>query len=242
VAISLHFWYPEAPSSVYSLYSRYTFVLYTRPWCSSLFLLFLFYVFLCLCGTLQPFHHHHHHHLLLSGTGARTSATSAWLPLIVVDLYAVVDADVDSSRLYADTIDTSREGLAWLEERGLMWEAAVEDANEKGVPVEEYMANIKANTRKFALSDTIFDRNKLLGALRNAFNDEGQFVLLLGGKSVGKSYVLETLKNQYNKASANAFAESETKSLVLYIDARRKANDLRAGLVSEIANLSLRGW
>jgi hypothetical protein len=156
-------------------------------------------------------------------------------------LRGVVDTDVDSSRFYADTIDTSREGLAWLDESGLMWEAAVEDANEKGVPVEEYMANIKANTRKFALSDTIFDRKELLGALRDAFNDEGQFVLLLGGKSVGKSYVLETLRNQYNSASANAFAKRETKRLVLYVDGRSTGLKLQVGLMSEIAKLSLWG-
>jgi hypothetical protein len=66
-----------------------------------------------------------------------------------------VDTDVDSSRFYADTIDTSREGLAWLDESGLMWKAAVEDAKDKGVPVNEYIANIDANMQKFALSDTI---------------------------------------------------------------------------------------
>jgi hypothetical protein len=122
-----------------------------------------------------------------------------------------------SCRCYADIIDTSRDWLAWLAERGLKWEAAVEDADEKGVPVllptsslfrptmladanekgvtvNEYMANIKANMEKFALSDTIFDRKELLSALRDAFTDKGQFVLLLGGKSVGKSYVLKTLK------------------------------------------------
>jgi hypothetical protein len=84
-----------------------------------------------------------------------------------VELYE--DTDVDSSRFYADTIDTSMKGLAWLDEIALMWEAAVEDANEKGVSVEEYMANVDANMEKFALSDTIFDRKELLKALRNAF-------------------------------------------------------------------------
>jgi chromosomal replication initiation ATPase DnaA len=144
-------------------------------------------------------------------------------------LRGVVDTDVDSSRFYADTIDTSREGLAWLDESGLMWKAAVKDANEKGVPVEEYMANIDDNIEKFALSDTIYGRKELLGALRDAFNDEGQFVLLLGGKSVGKSYVLRNLRNQYNSASPKA--DSETKRLVLYVDGRRTARDLQAGLV-----------
>jgi hypothetical protein len=117
-------------------------------------------------------------------------------------LRGVVDTDADSSRFYADTIDTSREGLAWLDESGLMWEAAVEDAEDMGVPVEEYIANIKANTKKFALSDTIFDRKELLRALRDAFTDKGKIFLLLGGKSVGKSYVLQTLKNQYNSATS----------------------------------------
>jgi hypothetical protein len=148
-------------------------------------------------------------------------------------LRGVVDTD-SSSTFYADTIDTSREGLAWLGEPGVMWEAAAEDAKDKGVPVEEYLANIDANIEKFAESDTIYDRKELLRALRDAFTKKGLFVLLLGGKSVGKSYVLQTLKNQHN--SANALA-----ALVLYVDGRRTARDLGAGLATEIAKLSLEG-
>jgi hypothetical protein len=153
-----------------------------------------------------------------------------------------VDTDVDSSTFYADTIDTSREGLAWLEDSGLMWEAAVKDARDKGVPVEENMANINVNMEKFALSDTIYGRKELLVALRDAFTIKGWFVLLRGGKSVGKSYVLETLRNQYNSDnSASANADNETKRLVLYVDGRRTAFELQNGLVSEIAKLSLNG-
>jgi hypothetical protein len=157
-------------------------------------------------------------------------------------LRGVVDTDLDSSTFYADTIDTSKEGLAWLNERGLMWEAAVEDAKGKGVPVKEYIASIDANMEKFALSDTIYGRKQHLLALRDTFTSVGQFSLLLGGRSVGKSYILQTLKNQYNSASDAFGAESETKPpLVLYVDGRREALDLGLGLATEIAKLTLEG-
>jgi hypothetical protein len=68
-------------------------------------------------------------------------------------LRGVVDSD--SSTFYADTIDTSRDGIAWLDEPGLMWDAAGKDANDKDILVKKYIADINANMEKFALSDTL---------------------------------------------------------------------------------------
>jgi hypothetical protein len=114
-------------------------------------------------------HYHYHHHLLLSAPtrvyrGACTQrdvfqAPSAWPP-IVLDFYAALwtRTDVDSSTWYADTIDTSREGLAWLAERGLMSEAAVENANEKGssgeseLPVHPHLPPLLPTSIHFLLN------------------------------------------------------------------------------------------
>jgi hypothetical protein len=48
-----------------------------------------------------------------------------------------------------------------------------------GVPVEEYISNIKANMTKFANSDTIYDREELLRALRDTFTSDGKFLTVL---------------------------------------------------------------
>jgi hypothetical protein len=147
-------------------------------------------------------------------------------------LRGVADTEVDNVRFYADAIDTSRKGLAWLDESGLMWEAAEKDAEDEGVSVKEYIANIDANMQKFACSDSIYGRNELLLSLREAFTTDGKFYLLLGGKSVGTSSVLERLQKQYNSASATA--ENATKRIVHYIDGRSTPFVLAIGLAKEI--------
>jgi hypothetical protein len=153
-------------------------------------------------------------------------------------LRGVGDMELETVAFYADTIDMSRDGLAWLREPGLMWEAAQMDAADIGVPVKEYVAKVEANMETFAKSDVIYDREELLLALRDAFTNKGKFCLLLGGKNVGKSVVLKTLRKEFNNASANA--DDETKRLVLYVDARGCPGNLEAGLAESIAILCLK--
>jgi hypothetical protein len=173
--------------------------------------------------------------LLLSGLQASLSLAAAHRRGL---LRGVGNIELETVAFYADAIDMSGDGLAWLSEPGLMWEAAEKDAADKGVPVKEYVANLKANMTKFANSDVVYGREELLLALRMAFSGDGQFCLLLGGKNVGKSIILQTLRNEFNNANANA--ENETRRLILYVDARGSPGDLEAGLAESIATLCLK--
>ncbi len=145
-------------------------------------------------------------------------------------LLRFVDPEVDS--VYASEIDTTETGLAWLSQPGLMWEAAIKDAEEKKIPVDEYIQQIKTNLQDFAKSDIVYERQELLGHLNKAFEVKGGFTFLLGGKNLGKSKILESLANK-----ANTFSES--KLLVLYIDGSLYQGRLNPCLANGLARLAV---
>jgi hypothetical protein len=139
-----------------------------------------------------------------------------------------VDTTVDN--LYADEIDMSKEGLAWLSQPGRMWEAAKKDAAEMKVPVavEEYIQGVEANIETFVSSGIVYDREELFRYLDEAFTSTGTFALLLGGKSVGKSTILKSRCNVSKKSA---------KLLALYVDARASPGHLEIGLTNGILQL-----
>ena len=54
-------------------------------------------------------------------------------------------SDDNTNTHYANVIDMSGEGLAWLDEGGWMWEAAEKDAAERKFPVDDYLNQIVTN-------------------------------------------------------------------------------------------------
>ena len=138
---------------------------------------------------------------------------------------------------YSEAIDMSKEGLAWLDTSGLMWKAAAKDAAQRNVSVQEYVEDIKIHIRRFAVSDKVYDRKRLLKALDDAFSEPGQFSLLLGGKSVGKSLVLRYLQKRYN--NEGQVDVNNVKRLVLYVDARGSPGDLKTCLANAYTSLPL---
>ncbi|KAJ1405284.1 hypothetical protein B484DRAFT_457106 [Ochromonadaceae sp. CCMP2298] len=110
---------------------------------------------------------------------------------------------------------------------GLMWAAATADAEALKITTEQYMENIKSNRDEFFKGD-LFDCKDLMENLREALDTNGTFTLLLGGKHVGKSKVLETLAKEYNDAAQGL--------LVLVVDMRK--TDLTAGIVEAVGKLN----
>ncbi len=137
-----------------------------------------------------------------------------------------VDTTID--KFYAHEIDICEEGLAWLSQPGLMWEAAKKDAAEKGIPVEKYIEEVETNFGTFSNSHVVYDRQELVMYLNKAFSKKGSLTLLLGGKNVGKSKVLKSLAKIANNSS---------ELLVLYVDARYSPGRLDIGLANGIAQL-----
>jgi hypothetical protein len=91
---------------------------------------------------------------------------------------------------------------------GLMWEAARQDAVAVKLPVEDHVATIEGSVAKFFSDGGLFDREELLAALRKSLIGEGTFTLLLGGKSVGKSFVMLMLAREYNQAESGIMVDS----------------------------------
>ena len=90
--------------------------------------------------------------------------------------------------------------LKGFTESGLMWAAAKADAQALEITPEEYMNSVETSIGQFISGGGLFDRDALLKSLRKELNARGTFTLLLGGKSVGKSLILRSLAEEYNKA------------------------------------------
>ena len=78
-----------------------------------------------------------------------------------------------------------------------MWEAARLDAEAAKIPEEDHLATIQGSFGKFFREGGLFDREDLLAALHKSLACEGTFTLILGGKNVGKSLVMETVARKH---------------------------------------------
>ena len=79
-----------------------------------------------------------------------------------------------------------------------LWAMAQLDAEEKGVSPDDYLASVHKKLLHFCEkrengSREVWDRKQLLEAIRSALATSGQFAMLLGGKSCGKSTVLRNV-------------------------------------------------
>jgi hypothetical protein len=132
---------------------------------------------------------------------------------------------------YARRLGNLRAAGALLTARGLLWEAVLADAGARGQTGDSYIAHVDGAAQSFVESQELVNRAATMSTLGDLMGArKGQFVLFLGGKDVGKSLMLATL--------AKSLA-SQGRRVVL-MDARRKGDDLVAGLLS--AFQSQPGW
>lgn len=80
---------------------------------------------------------------------------------------------------------------ALVEEPGALWKAAEADvaAGGRGASVDDYLQGVDASVRAFLDRNELHGRESITAPLRQLFAGKGQFVLALGGKSVGKSFL-----------------------------------------------------
>ena len=98
----------------------------------------------------------------------------------------VTSSDYFTSSLKMDTVDD----VEWLFERGLFWKAATIDAEKKNIATELYLEDLIKAMSNFKISDEVHDREQFYSFLEKIYEVKGNFLLVLGGKSVGKSLVL----------------------------------------------------
>ena len=94
-----------------------------------------------------------------------------------------------------------------------LWAMAQLDAEEKGVSPDDYLASVHKKLLHFCEkrengSREVWDRKQLLEAIRSALATSGQFAMLLGGKSCGKSTVLKSVAGVTNDGAIASMAAS----------------------------------
>jgi archaellum biogenesis ATPase FlaH len=117
--------------------------------------------------------------------------------------------------------------VEWLGERGLPYEAAKLDAAERNITVDDYLATVNGALLKFLTSGEVHDREEFYGFLEEALvtTPVGQLLLVLGGKSVGKSLVLSDFEKRLKKENSTF--------LPLLLDARQSPRSSFATLILE---------
>ena len=120
-----------------------------------------------------------------------------------------------------------------LSEPGLLWEAVLNDAAEKGISPEEYIAAVKELINNFNPPANAGKPQKLANYAASRFlkslgtdDGKGKLWLLSGPRCLGKSLILQTMAQELNAIG---------KYSVLYVDVKRHRNKLVEGLVYEIA-------
>jgi hypothetical protein len=108
-------------------------------------------------------------------------------------------------------------------------QAAEVDARHLRMSVQSYLLAASTKCAQFSRSREVHDRADTFGALTDVLQGDGQFVLFLGGKSVGKSLLLR-------KFASTAMTGSGLREMCVIIDARKYGTDLAAGLTAELTS------
>ena len=98
----------------------------------------------------------------------------------------VVSADYYSRNLAMDSVDD----IEWVRKPGLLWAAATKDAQARNMMAKDYLDNMRAALANFSMSTKVNGRQEIYEFLETVYMSDGRLLLVLGGKSVGKSLVL----------------------------------------------------
>jgi hypothetical protein len=107
------------------------------------------------------------------------------------DLGLLTGIDVETAEYYSSKLKMdSLDDVQWLVEPGHLWEAATKDAKAQGNTTDVYLKRMKHALAEFQKSGEVHDREDFYQFLEKVNTSQGKFLLVLGGKSVGKSLVL----------------------------------------------------
>ena len=103
------------------------------------------------------------------------------------------------------------------------------------VEVREHLERSSRQCSEFLDSGAVHDCEEIRAMLHNLLAEKGQLALLLGGKSVGKSLLLQELARQRK----DIVGLDGARRALLYVDARSCGDDLAAGLVAALQREAL---
>jgi hypothetical protein len=132
--------------------------------------------------------------------------------------------DVESAEYFSSELATKTTAdVQWLWEPGVLWEAATKDANEQNVSTGDYLDRVSRALEDFQHSGEVHDREVFYQFLERVHKSKGNLLLVLGGKSVGKSLVLRDFA---------AKLDESTKMWPLLVDGRSFAGaSLEVGIL-----------
>ena len=155
---------------------------------------------------------------------------------------ALLNATSDD-RFYARKMDLA-EAAAMMAERGLLWRAAQADVAAPPTrwdSVDEYLAEVEAKADLFKDDKILLDREEVVAVLRKLLYKKGTLALVLGGKSVGKTFLMTKLAQELNDETAwervwkNFFGPSVRRRRVAIVNARKQGSDLVKGITVSLA-------
>ena len=110
--------------------------------------------------------------------------------------YGLVDAE--GSKFYARQLNG--DFFADVKDDSLFRQALETDAWEKQVDADAHLKSVRLNANEFIKGSKIVDRSEFIEALVKAVSEDGLLTLILGGKSVGKSTVIQSVVANFTQA------------------------------------------
>ena len=105
---------------------------------------------------------------------------------------------VGDEKSYARQVDGNF--FADVKNSSFFLKALKEDAGEKQVDADAHLKSVRLNAKKFMKGNTIVDRKAFIQSLTDAIFEDGLLTLVLGGKSVGKSTVIQSVVANFTQA------------------------------------------
>ena len=105
---------------------------------------------------------------------------------------------VGDEKSYARQVDGNF--FADVKNSSFFLKALKEDAGEKQVDADAHLKTVRLNAKKFMKGNTIVDRKAFIQSLTDAIFEDGLLTLVLGGKSVGKSTVIQSVVANFTQA------------------------------------------
>jgi hypothetical protein len=137
--------------------------------------------------------------------------------------------DNSTTEHYASIITDLAKAGALLTSRGLIWNALCKDARCSNNEDPQVLAlRIKNSASTFFDLRQLYDREGTMHSLLTRMSEKGQFILFVGGKNIGKSYMLRAAAAELNRSSFR----------VVVVDASRTGSDLAVGIAESLESIS----
>lgn len=122
----------------------------------------------------------------------------------------LMGVDVETGGSYTEDL------ILWEDpfQENFFWQAAEADASDKNCTPDGYLEGIVQKYLEFSMSDHVTNRDALKAAIKAKIHKNGELNIILGGKSIGKTKILQTMCDAY-------VTNKESEVMVVYVNARK---------------------